>query len=68
MRGFLTEHAERTAVNEPISTGCETIDSLLGGGVERGVVTQLYGPPAAGKTNLALSTAIQIAAAGGTSL
>ena len=68
MRGFLTEYAERPAVNEPISTGCPTVDSLLGGGVERGVVTQLYGPPAAGKTNLALSTAVQVAAAGGSAL
>ena len=55
-------------MNEPISTGCETIDGLLGGGVERGVVTQLYGPPAAGKTNLALSTSVQAAAAGGKAL
>ena len=68
VRGFLTEHAEGPAVNEPISTGCETVDSLLGGGVERGVVTQLYGPPAAGKTNLALSASVQAAAAGGKTL
>jgi DNA repair protein RadB len=68
VRGFLTEHAEQSAVNEPISTGCETVDSLLGGGIERGVVTQLYGPPAAGKTNLALSASVQVAAAGGKTL
>ena len=55
-------------MNEPISTGCETVDSLLGGGIERGVVTQLYGPPAAGKTNLALSASVQVAAAGGKTL
>jgi DNA repair protein RadB len=50
---------------EPIPTGCSPIDDLLGGGVERGTVTQVYGPPAAGKTNLALSAAVRVAAAGG---
>lgn len=68
MRGFLTEHTEPVVVSESISTGCETIDELLGGGVERGIVTQLYGPPASGKTNLALSAAVQVAASGGTVL
>ena len=55
-------------MSEPISTGCDTVDELLGGGFERGAVTQLYGPPAAGKTNLALSAAVEVAAAGGTVL
>ena len=45
-------------------TGCGPVDDLLGGGFERGTVTQLYGPPASGKTNLALSAAVRIAAAG----
>ena len=51
---------------EAISTGCGPVDDLLGGGFERGTVTQLYGPPASGKTNLALSGAVEAAAAGGT--
>ncbi|WP_254840776.1 DNA repair and recombination protein RadB [Natronomonas marina] len=55
-------------MSEPIPTGCETVDDLLGGGFERSAVTQLYGPPAAGKTNLALSAAIEVAAGGGTAL
>jgi DNA repair protein RadB len=41
------------------------VDDLLGGGFERGVVTQVFGPPAAGKTNLALSAAVGVAARGG---
>jgi len=45
-----------------ISTGCEAIDDLLGGGLERGTVTQVYGAPAAGKTNVALSAAVAVAA------
>lgn len=55
-------------MSEPISTGCGTVDELLGGGFERGAVTQLYGPPASGKTNLALSAAVETAATGGTAL
>lgn len=47
-----------------ISTGCPPVDELLGGGFERGTVTQLYGPPASGKTNLALSGVVEAAAAG----
>ncbi|MHC3437074.1 DNA repair and recombination protein RadB [Natrialbaceae archaeon A-gly3] len=54
--------------DEAISTGCGPVDALLGGGFERGAVTQLYGPPAAGKTNLALSGAIEAACAGGTAV
>ncbi|WP_336135489.1 DNA repair and recombination protein RadB [Natronomonas amylolytica] len=55
-------------MSEPIPTGCDTVDDLLNGGFERGTVTQIYGPPAAGKTNLALAAAIEVAADGGTAL
>lgn len=55
---------ERTGV----STGCGPIDDLLGDGLERGSVTQIYGPPAAGKTNVALSAAVETAAAGNTAI
>ncbi|MCU4924677.1 DNA repair and recombination protein RadB [Halobacteria archaeon AArc-dxtr1] len=54
--------------DERIPTGCDPIDELLEGGFERGTVTQLYGPPAAGKTNLALSGAVETAAAGATAV
>jgi len=54
--------------SQPVSTGCDPVDDLLGGGVERGTVTQLYGPPAAGKTNLAVSAAVEVAASGGSTL
>ncbi len=57
-----------TRVSESIPTGCSTVDELLDGGLERGAVTQVYGPPAAGKTNLALSAAVGVAARGGTAL
>ncbi|KAB7517044.1 DNA repair and recombination protein RadB [Halosegnis rubeus] len=55
-------------MSEPIPTGCASIDDLLGGGFERGAVTQVYGPPAAGKTNLALAAAAEVAAGGAKSL
>lgn len=51
-----------------VSTGCGPLDDLLGGGLERGQVTQVYGPPGAGKTNVALSAAVQVADAGGTAV
>lgn len=56
------------AVSRPVATGCSTIDLLLGGGFDREAVTQVYGPPAAGKTNLTLSAAVQVAATGGQAL
>jgi len=34
------------------------IDRLLGGGLEPGVLTHVYGPPASGKTNLALLASV----------
>ncbi|AUB57128.1 MULTISPECIES: DNA repair and recombination protein RadB [Methanobacterium] len=40
------------------------IDSLIGGGVEKGVITQFYGPPGSGKTNIALNILIQNAKTG----
>lgn len=55
-------------MSESVSTGCAPLDDLLEGGFERGTVTQVYGPPAAGKTNLALSAAVEVAAAGGTAV
>ncbi|MGM0590391.1 MAG: DNA repair and recombination protein RadB [Halobacteriota archaeon] len=55
-------------MTEPLSTGCDSLDDLLSGGFERGTVTQVYGSPAAGKTNLALSAAVRVAAGGGTAL
>jgi len=61
---FLRGTAKESDVNAgtPIPTGCESVDDLLGGGFERGTVSQLYGQPAAGKTNLALSAAVEVAA------
>ncbi|MEF8785297.1 MAG: DNA repair and recombination protein RadB [Haloarculaceae archaeon] len=51
-------------MSDPIPTGCGAIDDLLGGGFERGAATQVYGPPASGKTNVVLSAAMEATAAG----
>jgi DNA repair protein RadB len=55
-------------VSEPVPTGCGPLDDLLGGGFERGAVTQIYGPPAAGKTNVVLSAAVEATARGESAL
>jgi len=52
-------------VNRAVSTGCSPVDELLAGGFDRGSVTQVYGVPAAGKTNLLMATAASVLAADG---
>ncbi|AKH98224.1 DNA repair and recombination protein RadB [Halanaeroarchaeum sulfurireducens] len=51
-----------------LSTGCAALDDLLGGGLEPGTVTQLYGAPGSGKTNVALSAVAEAVADGGTAV
>ncbi len=47
-----------------LSTGCGSIDSLLDGGFEKRTVSQIYGLPSTGKTNIALQTAVEVAKKG----
>jgi DNA repair protein RadB len=61
---LLSGGAQGSDVTERVPTGCDAIDELLGGGFERGAVTQVYGPPAAGKSNIVLSAAVELAATG----
>jgi DNA repair protein RadB len=42
-----------------VSTGSDTIDSLLKGGLEEGVITNFYGSSATGKTNLCVEAAAE---------
>lgn len=53
-------------VQEPLkySSGCNSIDMLLGGGFEAGTVTQLYGEAGSGKTNICLQLAIECVKSG----
>ena len=45
--------------------GCPQFDRLLGGGIERGSVTLLYGEAGAGKTNVCIQLARNMAIEGG---
>ncbi|MDD3407346.1 MAG: DNA repair and recombination protein RadB [Methanomicrobium sp.] len=47
-----------------ISTGCSGFDSLIGGGLERKAITQIYGEPAAGKSTITTMSAVQVLKSG----
>ena len=49
---------------ERIPCKCGCIDDLLGGGFESGIITQLYGAPGTGKTNICIQLAIECVKAG----
>ncbi len=51
--------------NGRIPSGCQSLDKLLGGGFERGCITEIYGAAGSGKTNICLQTAINVARNGG---
>ncbi|MBF4467978.1 MAG: DNA repair and recombination protein RadB [Methanobrevibacter arboriphilus] len=38
-----------------------SLDLILGGGIEKRNITQFYGPPGSGKTNISLDLAVQVA-------
>ena len=40
-----------------LSLGCQPLDILLGGGIESGIITRVYGEAGTGKTNLCLQAA-----------
>jgi DNA repair protein RadB len=50
--------------HERLPLGCQAIDELLGGGIECGTITLLYGEGGSGKTNWCLQAARQVAAGG----
>ena len=41
-----------------------SLDALLGGGFEKGTITQIFGPPSSGKTNITLTLAVNVAKSG----
>jgi DNA repair protein RadB len=47
-----------------IPSGCSQLDTLLGGGIEKGSVTLIYGEAGAGKTNVCLQLARNVAIKG----
>ena len=46
--------------NHKIPTN-SSLDDLLGGGVEKGTITQFFGPPSSGKSNIALTLSVNVA-------
>ncbi|WP_439027349.1 ATPase domain-containing protein [Haloarchaeobius sp. DT45] len=48
----------------PISSGCEPLDDLLNGGVERGTTTLISGPTGVGKTTVAMQFLLSAAERG----
>ncbi len=48
-----------------LSTGSKPIDSLLGGGIERGIITNVFGESGSGKTNVCVQVAAEVAMDGG---
>lgn len=51
---------ETLALRQIISTNCENLDTLLEGGLFTQEVTEVFGPPSVGKTQLALSITFQV--------
>jgi DNA repair protein RadB len=49
---------------ERVPTGVPALDSLLGGGMERRVITQFYGEPGCGKSTLTIIAAVERLRAG----
>ena len=49
---------------ERLSTGSAPIDQLLSGGIERGIITNVFGESGSGKTNLCVQVAAEIAEKG----
>jgi DNA repair protein RadB len=47
-----------------LPTGSKALDDLLGGGFESGTISQVYGEPASGKTNICLQLAVNTLRAG----
>ncbi len=43
---------------------CTPLDKIMGGGLELDAITNVYGPPGSGKTNVALCAALEVAESG----
>lgn len=56
--------ARWVAVSGRLPIGCKALDELLGGGVERGTITEVFGEGGSGKSNIVLVLAAGVARAG----
>ena len=62
-RMIAAEH-HRKFWHEPVSSGIKQLDSLCGGGLDRGTTTLIRGPAGTGKSTLVLQYAMQLAKKG----
>ena len=53
-REVVTKLVGKTSLKDPISTGSYTLDYILGGGIPKGRLVEVFGPPSSGKSTLAL--------------
>jgi DNA repair protein RadB len=54
------KHEKRCHFIEKILvSGCKPLDELLGGGFEKGIVTQIFGAAGTGKTNICIQLAVE---------
>ncbi len=51
-------------MTEKISSGSKIIDDLLAGGLEKGIISTLYGPAGSGKSNIAMLSCVNVAKQG----
>ena len=51
------QNEEKISTNSPL-------DELLDGGIDKRTITQIYGPPGVGKTNVSLNIAVNVAKGG----
>ena len=59
----LTAHGHNDNVNnnakdKRMPSGSDKLDTMLGGGIERGIITQVYGASGTGKTNISIQLAV----------
>jgi DNA repair protein RadB len=52
----LKANIEVSKMAKHLPLGCKPLDDLLGGGIEYGIITELYGAEGSGKTNICLQT------------
>lgn len=47
-----------------VAVGCRGLDEMMGGGIQKKMLTQVYGPAGSGKTNIALQALVNAVKAG----
>lgn len=63
---LIAKLSDRPLDVETISTGSVVLDSILGGGLPKGRLIEIFGPEASGKTSMALTAAANVQKEGGT--